>query len=236
MHIFYTPDIKNGDYYTLPEDESKHCVKVLRLKQNDALQLVDGKGNLFYCRISEPDPRQCKIIIDNVIENYNRRTFRLHIAIAPTKNTDRFEWFLEKATEIGIDEITSLICTRSERTTIKPERLERVIVAAMKQSVIAQRPLLNEIIRFEDFLDRTKDIRNNKFIAHCDEGIRQNLKDVYSRGSNAICLIGPEGDFTPDEIKSAQDHYFQPVTLGNNRLRTETAGIVVCQAINFLNQ
>ncbi len=235
MHIFYTPEINNKEYYTLPEDESKHCIRVLRLKQDDIVQLIDGKGNLFKGRISEPDLRNCRVVIDEVISDYNRRTFHLHIAIAPTKNIERFEWFLEKATEIGIDEITPLRCGRSERTSIKPERLERVIIAAMKQSIIAQKPALNELTNIGELINKTNSKRAAKMIAHCDDGIRQMIKDIYQPGDDVLCLIGPEGDFTPDEIELALSKDFKPVTLGNNRLRTETAGIVICENLNFLN-
>ncbi|MFO7658006.1 MAG: 16S rRNA (uracil(1498)-N(3))-methyltransferase [Bacteroidales bacterium] len=235
MHIFYTPDIHRSDYYTLSEEESKHCVRVLRLKEDDAVQLIDGRGNLYQCRIDHPDQRKCSVVIEKVVTAYNKRNFYLHIAIAPTKNIDRFEWFLEKAVEIGVDEITPLLCTRSERTTVKPGRFERVIIAAMKQSLVAQKPVLNSMTKFNDFISRRIPEMHN-YIAHCDEGQRDLINNHYRKGQQAEILIGPEGDFTPAEIDLAIRNHYLPVTLGSNRLRTETAGVMSCGIFNFLNQ
>lgn len=234
MHIFYTPHIQNSDNYTLSEEESKHCIRALRLKKDDAVQLIDGRGNLYQCRIDNPDQRKCSVIIDSVTVDYNKRNFYLHIAIAPTKSIDRFEWFLEKAVEIGIDEITPLWCARSERNTLKPERLEKVIAAAMKQSVVAYKPVINGLTKFSDFIDKQNSDALN-FIAHCAEGHRAMISDHYQGGKPAVMLIGPEGDFTPEEIESAIQNNYIAVTLGNNRLRTETAGIAACEIFNFLN-
>ena len=235
MHIFYTPDIQKQESYTLTADESRHCIRVLRLKADDEVQLIDGRGNLYSGVIYEPDPRGCKIAVNGMISDYHKRNFHLHIAIAPTRNTDRFEWFLEKATEIGIDEITPLLCSRSERNTLKYERLNKVIVAAMKQSVIAKKPVLNEFTETGAFLKKRFDGHALKFIAHCADGVRKNIDHLYSPGRNVICLIGPEGDFAAEEIELAIKNQFQPVTLGTNRLRTETAGVVACEIFNFLN-
>jgi 16S rRNA (uracil1498-N3)-methyltransferase len=236
MHIFYTPDIRKQESYTLPAGESKHCVRVLRLKKDDEVQLVDGNGNLYSGIISEPNPGGCRIVINEMITDYHKRIFHLHMAIAPTKNSDRFEWFLEKATEIGIDEITPLLCSRSERNTLKYERLDKVIVAAMKQSVIAKKPVLNQFAEIGLFLKRNIDNRVLKFIAHCADGARNSINHLYSHGRDVICLIGPEGDFTAEEIELAIKNRYQPVTLGINRLRTETAGVVACEVFNFLNE
>lgn len=233
MHIFYTPDIENTGYYTLNEEESKHCIRVLRLKKGDPVRLIDGKGTFYEAVVFYPDPRKCSVSIEKVIRDFNKRNFYLHIAIAPTKNIDRFEWFLEKATEIGIDEVTPLICSRSERRNIKVERLEKVIVAAMKQSIIAKKTIIHDLVDFDDFVKTPIDAK--KYIAHCIEGNRYNLKENYKAGENAVMLIGPEGDFSPDEIDLAVKNSFLPVTLGNNRLRTETAGIVACGIFNFIS-
>ncbi|MBN2612824.1 MAG: 16S rRNA (uracil(1498)-N(3))-methyltransferase [Bacteroidales bacterium] len=235
MHIFYTPDIGQSDSYTLSEEESKHCIRVLRLKKDDPVQLIDGCGNLYLCRIDNPDQRKCMVAVEKVTTGYNKRNFHLHIAIAPTKSTDRFEWFLEKAVEIGVDEITPLLCTRSERSAVKPERLEKVVVAAMKQSVVAKKPVLNKMTKYDDFI-RLPFTGTIKFIAHCAEGQRATIGEHYLKGENAVILIGPEGDFTKAEIDIAIQHRYLPVTLGNNRLRTETAGVVACAQLNFLNE
>lgn len=235
MHIFYTPDIRNQESYILSAGESRHCIRVLRLKENSEVQLTDGLGNLYSGIISEPDPEGCKIVIKDVITDYHKRNFHLHIAIAPTKSTDRFEWFLEKVTEIGIDEITLLLCSRSERTSIRQERLEKVIVAAMKQSVIALKPVINEFTDIGYFIRKESGNHTMKFIAHCKGGERQNISRLYKPQENVICLIGPEGDFSPEEIELATENHYHPVTLGVNRLRTETAGVVACGIFNFMN-
>jgi 16S rRNA (uracil1498-N3)-methyltransferase len=233
MHIFYTPGVENNlGTHTLSEEESRHCVKVLRLKNGDTVHLVDGKGALYETEIFDADPRRCSIRIIQVIKDYNKRNFYLHIAIAPTKNSDRFEWFLEKATEIGIDEITPLLCSRSERKNLNIDRCEKVIVAAMKQSVIARKPILNKLTGFNEFIGQSA---GKKYIAHCAEGSKSLIRNVYSKGEAALILIGPEGDFTPEEILGAEKNDYHQVTLGNNRLRTETAGIVACEVFNFMN-
>ena len=236
MHIFYTPDIRNQESYILPASESRHCIRVLRLKKNSEVQLVDGLGNLYSGTICEPDPGGCKIVVSKVIPGYHKRNFHLHIAIAPTKSTDRFEWFLEKVTEIGIDEITLLLCSRSERTSIRPERIEKVIVAAMKQSVIALKPVINEFTDIGYFIRKEAGSHTRKFIAHCKGDERQNISRLYKPQENVVCLVGPEGDFSTEEIDLATENQYHPITLGINRLRTETAGVVACAIFNFLNE
>jgi 16S rRNA (uracil1498-N3)-methyltransferase len=232
MHLFYTP-LFNGDDYTLPEEESRHCVRVLRLATGDPLSLTDGKGGLYRCRVTRADARRCEVTCVEKIEHHGRREFSLHVAIAPTKNIERLEWFLEKCTEIGIDEITPLSCERSERKTINPERLEKVIIAAMKQSVKAYLPALHPLTACRAFLHHHRD--DLKCIAHCNPGERRGLHELYTPGTNVTLLVGPEGDFSPDEVRLAVDRDFHPVTLGESRLRTETAGIVACHAIHLLN-
>lgn len=233
MHLFYTPDI-TGEEYILPDEESKHCVKVLRLKTGETLSLVDGKGNLYHCVIDHLDVRHCVVKCIEKITAYGKRNFRLHVAIAPTKNIERIEWFLEKCTEIGIDEITPLLCDHSERKIIKPERLEKVIIAAMKQSLKAYLPVLHPLTGFRDFVQQHRE--GLKCIAHCEEGEKKRLNDLYVAGQDATILIGPEGDFSAQEITLAIACQFVPVNLGENRLRTETAGLVACHSINFMNR
>ena len=234
MQLFYTPDI-NDINYTLNEQESKHCIRVLRKVSGDILHLVNGKGTLYKAEVVEANPKACSLKVIEAFVDYQKRNYHLHMVIAPTKNIDRFEWFLEKATEIGVDEITPLVCEHSERKTVKLERLERVIISAMKQSVKAYKPILNPLISFVDFV---KDFENGGqcFVAHCNEGQKQNLKSVYKEKNDVVLLIGPEGDFSPEEVGIAFSKGFVPVSLGESRLRTETAGVVACHTINLLNQ
>ncbi len=233
MQLFYTPDIKTN-IYTLNEIESKHCIKVLRLNVNDHIQLIDGKGNFYEAKIIDSNPKKCIVEIIETTKDFGKRNHYLHIAIAPTKNIDRFEWFLEKATEIGIDEITPILCEHSERKTIKAERLEKIIVSAIKQSIKAYKPKLNDLMNYSDFIQQN--FNGVKYIAHCEENKKVLLKNTYSKGQNVIILIGPEGDFSPKEIDKAINNNFTEISLGENRLRTETAGVVACHTINLLNE
>ena len=233
MHIFYTPDI-SGKTYTLDETESKHCVRVLRLEKGDEITLVDGKGGWFSAEIADPNPKRCVVNVIKSELNFGKREYQIHIAIAPTKNMDRIEWFLEKATEIGIDRVTPLLCRFSERKEVKLDRLEKVMISAMKQSLKAYLPQLDELTKFSDFIHQPFD--GQKFIAHCEEQHRELLKNVLKPGENYLILIGPEGDFSPEEIELAINAGFLPVSLGNSRLRTETAGVVACHTFNLLNE
>lgn len=233
MHIFYTPDIKS-EFFELNEEESKHCIKVLRLAAGSMLQLVDGIGGFYDAIIEDPHPKRTKLKIVNKIENYGKRNHYLHIAIAPTKNIERIEWFLEKAAEIGIDEISPIICDRSERKEIKIDRLNKVITSAVKQSIKAFHPKLNEAIRFSEFI--SKNTNTQKFIAHCMEGGKLSIKDQLKPHGNYVVLIGPEGDFTFQELELAINNNFTPISLGDSRLRTETAALEACFEINFLNR
>ena len=234
MQLFYTADI-NGDYCFLNEEESKHCIRVLRLKIGDGISITDGKGNLYDAIIESSDFKNTKVKVVEVHSKHEKRPYYLHIGIAPTKNIDRFEWFLEKSTEIGIDEITPLITEHSERTIINPHRLERVIISAMKQSLKTYKPVLNPISYFKDFVevDHSKKLR---FIAHCKDENRPLLKNEYLPGHDTIIIIGPEGDFSGSEIEKALYNGYKPVSLGSSRLRTETAGIIACHTINLLNE
>lgn len=234
MHVFYTPDI-NGLAYSLNEEESKHCTKVLRLKEGDSVTLVDGKGGLYQALIKSTGKREVQLEVIASEQEYQKRNHRLHIAVAPTKNIDRLEWFLEKATEMGIDEITPIIAERSERKVVKEDRLFKVITAAVKQSLQAYHPQLNAAVSLTDFLK--KDSADTKMIAHCiaDES-RQFISEVVEPYGHYTILIGPEGDFSPNEIQLALSDQYQPISLGNTRLRTETAALAACFEINLLNR
>lgn len=233
MHLFYTPDIQH-QIHILSEEESKHCTRVLRLQEGNNLFLTDGKGSFCEAVIKNANPKACVIEIIKRNQEYGKRKFSLSIAIAPTKNIERFEWFLEKATEIGIDEIIPLLCRYSERKEIKPERLEKVIVSAMKQSQKAYKPELSPIQNFKQFI--IKPFPGSKFIAHCIDEDKKLLKNLIDPGTNVLVLIGPEGDFSAEEVDMALAEGFIPISLGESRLRTETAGVVACHTVNLVNQ
>jgi len=234
MQIFYAPDI-TGDTYTLNENESKHMIRVLRLTKGTGVKLIDGRGNLLEGIISNPDSKKCMINITGMINNFEKRNYTLHIAISPLKNAERFEWFIEKSVEIGIDEITPLICKNTEKPGIKTDRVNNLIISAMKQSLKAKKTVLHEPSSFTDFVNMNPE--GKVMIAHCDDSFkRENLSKVYSKNESAVILIGPEGDFSNEEIALALDKNFIPVHLGKSRLRTETAGIAACHSIYFINQ
>jgi 16S rRNA (uracil1498-N3)-methyltransferase len=235
MQLFYTPDL-SGNFYTFNEQESKHCIKVLRLNSGDIVYLIDGKGGFFKAEITDPHYKRCGVEIREQLPDPDNRDYKIHIAVAPTKNIDRIEWFLEKACEIGIDRVTPLLCKRSERKVIKKERLEKILISAMKQSFKATLPILDDLTPIKEFLEQ--DNASTKFVAYCDETIeeRKLLRDQITKGEDILVLIGPEGDFDKDEIELAFDKNFIPVTLGNSRLRTETAALVACDTINIMNQ
>ena len=235
MQLFYTPDIQpTHPQYFLSEEESKHCVRVLRLTVGDNVQLIDGSGGLYTAEIKDAHPKRTILQITNVITGFNKRNHYLHIAIAPTKNIERLEWFLEKATEIGIDEISLIICQRSERKEAKVDRLNKIIISAIKQSLKAYHPILNEPEPLSKLLARTIDAQ--KYIAHCDEGDKITLKKDINLNGKYLILIGPEGDFSPKEIEDALQNGFKAITLGQSRLRTETAALEACFEANFLNR
>jgi len=231
--IFYAPDISGSLHYTLNEEESAHAIRVLRLNTDDEVILVDGRGGYYRAKIVETHHKYCVVAILEYQTEFGKSPYRLHIGIAPTKNIDRFEWFVEKATEIGIDEITPLLCERSERKQVNTERLQRVMIAAMKQSEKAYLPQLNEIMPFEKWLQTSK--YTHCYIAHCNEGERHTLKTAYQAGWDAVIAIGPEGDFSMREVEQAIDEGFKGITLGTSRLRTETAGVVACHSVYFEN-
>ena len=230
MQLFYNPSIdKNTHEITFDKIESRHVIKVLRKKEGDHIYLTNGKGDLFHCKISIANDKKCLISVVNIEQKKQHRQYYLHLAIAPTKNNDRLEWFLEKATEIGIDEITPIICDNSERKFIKPERLKKIIISAMKQSHRTFLPVINEAVDLASFVKKNP----NGLLAHCYDDPRGSFEELY-RINDCPILIGPEGDFTKPEIELALEYGYKTITLGENRLRTETAGLYVCMRAKLL--
>jgi len=233
MQLFYAPDINtNSIEFTFDKEESKHIVKVLRKLEGSILYITNGKGFLFICEVILASEKKCVVKI-NESQFTEPRNYSIHMVVAPTKMNDRYEWFLEKATEIGVDEITPIICDHSERKVIKTERFDKILISAMKQSNQMYLPVLNEPIKLNDFL--SKEISGQKFIAHCEETDKVELKDRIETQQNYTLLIGPEGDFSTNEINKALTNGYLPVALGNTRLRTETAAIVGCHTFVFAN-
>ncbi len=232
MILFYTTTI-DGSVAFLEEAEARHCVQVLRKKEGDTIFFVDGMGGFYEGTIREITKKKCTVDIIKQTSHFNQQAFHLHIAIAPTKNVSRLEWFLEKGTEIGVDEITPIICQRSERRKLRTDRLQKVLITAMKQSLKAYLPKLNEPTLFQKVLQNAP-LETLKFIARGTEN--NALKDNYQARRNVLILIGPEGDFTEEEVRLAFKNGFQGVHLGKSRLRTETAGIIACHIVNLLNQ
>lgn len=231
MHVFYTPDIAVNP--ELPEEEAGHCLRVLRLTVGDEVMLTDGKGCFYRAVISAASGKRCQVKVTGTIPQEPFWKGHLHLAMAPTKNMDRIEWFVEKATEIGFDELSFLNCRYSERKVIKTERIEKIVVSAVKQSLKARKPIVNEMEDFGRFMQR--DFSGQKFIAHCYEGEKPLLKDVLKPGEDAVVLIGPEGDFSREEVEKAESLGFQPISLGKSRLRTETAALVAVHTMNLFN-
>lgn len=231
MHVFYAPDIDQEPI--LPEDESMHCVRVLRLKEGDEINITDGKGYFYTAKITVPHQKRCKVEITEKTFQESLWAGHIHMAVAPTKNMDRNEWFAEKATEIGFDELTFLNCRFSERKVIKNERIDKILVSAIKQSLKARKPILNEMISFDSFIKQT--FNGQKFIAHCYTSDKQELKKIISPQEDALILIGPEGDFSEEEVAKAIAQGFIPVSISNSRLRTETAALVACHTLNLFH-
>ncbi|GAB5472941.1 MAG: 16S rRNA (uracil(1498)-N(3))-methyltransferase [Maribacter sp.] len=233
MQLFYNPLLDGSvSQFTFSAEESKHIIKVLRKKEGDVLNITNGKGYLFEARIISPDVKKCRAELVKQTKKHPRK-HTLHMVVAPTKNNDRFEWFLEKATEIGVHEITPIICERSERKTIKIDRLKKVVESGMKQSLQTYLPKLNDLTRYEDFITSTTGKLN--FIAHCEDGEKLDLKRRVAPDKDLTILIGPEGDFSKSEIDLALQNGFLPVSLGRHRLRTETAAIVACTIVATIN-
>jgi len=234
MQLFYNSDIsEQNNTFTFPKDESRHIVKVLRKKVGDTLYITNGNGFLFTAKITIADQKNCVVSIEN--SEFKKPTdYQLHLAVAPTKMNDRYEWFLEKATEIGITSITPIFCDHSERKNVKLDRFEKILQSAMKQSLHLYLPTLNEPISFKDYINQ--DFSGDLFIAHCEETDKKSLKNEIKPNIEITILIGPEGDFSVNEIETAIKNKFIPVTLGNTRLRTETAAIVACHSVAFINE
>lgn len=233
MQLFYTPEItSDSTNFTFSKEESRHIVRVLRKREGDTLHITNGKGYLFTAKIAIADQKNCMVSITSTTF-HEKRNYGLHMAVAPTKMNDRYEWFLEKATEIGIDSITPIFCDHSERKVIKPERFEKVIQSAMKQSLQYYLPILHPAISFSEFVSNHKN--ESLFIAHCEENDKKVLKDILTPNQNCTILIGPEGDFSSKEIENALEKGYQPISLGNTRLRTETAAIAACHSVAFMN-
>lgn len=229
--LFFATKIENG-FAHLDDEESRHLLAVLRRKVGDRLQLTDGRGFFYEAEIAEAGKRQALARILSKTEAPPERPVRLHLAIAPTKQIERFEWFLEKATEIGVDEITPLLCQRSERDTIRLDRLEKILVSAMKQSLRARLPKLNELTRFQKFVAAASEAQ--KRIAWCAAEPLPHLKTTLSLGQNTVVAVGPEGDFSAEEVELALKNGFSGVSLGNARLRTETAGVLAVSVFNLV--
>ena len=234
MQLFYNPNInETTESFSFDREESKHIIKVLRKKDTDILYVTNGLGFLFKTEITLASDNKCSVKIIS-FEKEASPKFQLHLAVAPTKMNDRFEWFLEKATEIGIHEITPIICDRSERKVVNAERFEKIILTAMKQSNVLNLPKLNKSITFKEFVKHKKE--GLHLIAHCEETDKKSLKSILKPNTNITLLIGPEGDFSEKEIASAIENNFIPVSIGNTRLRTETAAIVACHSVVFINE
>ena len=233
MNVFYLPNATNG-MVSFSEEESKHCVKVLRMQEGDRFCVTDGKGYLYDGELVEAHPKRAVACLSNRRQGYDNRQFRLEIAIAPTKLNERTEWFLEKATEIGIDKVQLFASYHSERRVANVERFRKVMVAAMKQSIKSRLPEIDDVVDFSKLVKQPFD--GQKFIAWIDENVTDQLCDKYVKGENALVLIGPEGDFSPEEAKLAIGNGFVPVSLGDARLRTETAAVVACHTIQLINQ
>ena len=235
MYLFYTPDIETSHF--LSEEESVHCVRVLRYDRGDEILLTDGRGTTYHARITNPHPRHCEFEILSQEKQDKTHNIYLHVAIAPTKNIERLEWMVEKCTEIGVDEITPLLCRFSERKNLRIDRLEKIVLSAAKQSLTPYLPKLNELTDFGTLMQEyggNEDI--DKYIAHCYKDEKRELKDALRKGRDVLILIGPEGDFSEQEVELAIKEGFVPVGLGRSRLRTETAGVVACHTAVLLNE
>lgn len=231
MNLFYQPLIPQGALHLDP-DESRHAIKVLRKRNGDLISVTDGKGVFYEGIITDADARQCTFDIHSTTTG-TKKNFRIHIGISPTKNADRIEWFVEKSVEFGVDEITLLQCDHTERQHLKVERLNKTAVSAMKQSLKATLPIIHPITDFKNVLISTND--EQKYIAHVDGRNQQHLQQLVEGGLSYLVLIGPEGDFSTDELTLAGAHGFKKVSLGPSRLRTETAGIAACHILNLAN-
>lgn len=230
MRLFFDDHITNSGSHTLSTEESKHIIRVLRLNTGDEIGILDGNGNKYICQIAEPNPKKCVVSIKEVIA-FEKPKVQIHIAIAPTKQMERLEWFLEKSTEIGITEITLFTSENSERVKINEERLQKKLISAMKQSQRYHLPKLNTLVKFNDIISE----HSNGLIAHCYEGEKSCISKEFNTLSGPI-LIGPEGDFTENEVKRALEAGYKAISLGDNRLRTETAALYACMQVKFMSE
>jgi 16S rRNA (uracil1498-N3)-methyltransferase len=236
MYLFYLSE-PVSQIHILDEQESKHITKALRLRKGDELHLTDGKGNLYLAKVIDDNIKGCVVEVISQCEDNNKLPYYLHIAVAPTKNNDRLEWFVEKAVEIGITSITTLICEHSERTFIKKDRIERLMISAMKQSLRSLLPVFTESVYFKDFIEQSNNY-SQKYIAYCGQ-LEQPpalLKSVCQANTDTLILIGPEGDFSIEEVHLAMENGFIPVSLGKSRLRTETAALLTCATVQVINE
>jgi len=235
MELFFSNNIKDGIIF-LDIVESRHCIKVLRKKVGDKVNVVDGLGSFYKGVIYIDNIKECQIKVLNKIENYDRKNNYIHIAISPIKNNNRIEWFIEKAIEIGVDEISFINCERTLRNNIKMERILKTAITAMKQTLKASLPIINDICSFDYFINHNRN--SNQFICHLENDLKTNIfefKEQIVKDKNSCILIGPEGDFTIEEIKKTASLGFNSITLGESRLRTETAGLVACHLLNIIN-
>jgi len=234
MHLFYTPDIESDEFYQLNEEESKHAIRVLRLDIGDELWLTDGKGTMIQAKLIDNHPKRCNLQIVKRIAEYAKRDYKLHMLVAPTKNNSRFEWFLEKATEIGVDEITPILCDHSERNTIKVDRLNKVIISAVKQSLKAYHPKLNAMRKFSDVLKEQKEAKI--LMAWCNASENDRIEKYAEAKEDLVLFIGPEGGFSESEVEEAHAVGAKLVSISSSRLRTETAALVACHSVAFINK
>ena len=230
MRLFFDPNISENSTHMMSTEESKHIIRVLRMNVGDMIGILDGKGNQFTCEIIEPNPKKCIVSIKNK-EFFPEPKPSIHIAVGPTKQMDRLEWFLEKATEIGITKITLFTSDNSERVKLNEDRLQKKLISAMKQSKRYHLPKLNSLVSYKELL---KD-HPNGLIAHCYEGSKEGISQHYKSLDGPV-LIGPEGDFSEQEVKMALDQGYKAITLGDNRLRTETAALYACMQLKFLSE
>jgi 16S rRNA (uracil1498-N3)-methyltransferase len=233
MNVFYLPDAQIGTI-SFPEEESKHIVKVLRMKEGDGFCVTDGNGSLYDAELIDAHPKRAMANLSNQRNGYDIRDFKVSIAIAPTKLNERTEWFLEKATEIGIDEVKLFSSYHSERRVANVDRFKKIVISAVKQSVKSKMPIVEDMVSFDKLVKQNYE--GQKFIAWIDDNVKEQLCDLYKKGENALVLIGPEGDFSKEEVALAKEYGFIPVSLGEARLRTETAAVVACHTIQLINQ
>ncbi len=234
MELFYSNKIDNN-IITLDPSESKHCLKVLRKSIGNIISIVDGEGTLFKGKIISNNNKQCKVEVQEFIKGYGKRDYYVHIAISPIKNHHRIEWFIEKSVEIGVDEVSFINCSRTIRKKINMDRLNKTAISAMKQTLKAKLPKINSSVKLNDFINRNNN--SNKFICHLEENISETIFDFKRKnkfGDSTCIMIGPEGDFTIDEINFSKENGFSFLSLGDSRLRTETAGVVACHLLNVV--